>query len=570
LKPAEPTTEFHHLKPDMLALIANKLAHGPRAEAVRDVVRLSVVNRALREAVTTDSHARRRLRDDAPLFGNARQLIKELLSGDPNPQPEEARLCLPVLGLLDRQQQATLVRALTDPASYSCDHCRSIHRAFEELVPRLAELDPPLREDLVERAIGYPEDKIAASAIGELAGGLAHLDTPLIDRLVHRATTLRRRDWRANAIVHLSVGCGQLNPDQRQRLWQATQDLQGQHPSVMQGLGAQLKHLLPNQRTHLFEQALHLRSLNQRAIVLTGVAASIDVLDKQQRTILFTQALSFPAGSWQRANIVCALAAGVKHMTDDERIQVVNAVRGLGLDRDRGTAILGARLAHLEPEQQHQLLDDAAGWPDAEKATAVAGFSTIFVSPAIRPVMAVAGFAAEVQGMEPACRRKVGNLVLGMTDDDAMARAIGALGPQLRHLDGDQRDAVVKQALRLLSSETVCGASSSDRPLRALTAGLGAGMEALRGQQRDALVAAVAAMHRHSSPGALDFRHLPAIATAIAGLASGQQHLSEAGFAALVQAASRVENDLPMARYQLASSQHREARATVLFGLVQA
>jgi hypothetical protein len=578
LKPAEPATQFHDLKPDTLALIANKLAQGPRAEAVRDVVRLSVVNQALREAVTTDPQASRR-RMDGPVIGNlianAWQLIKDLLRGpqysDSNP---EARVCLQALGLLDRQQQATLVRILMAHAGRGIYNWTGLNNPFSELAPRLAELDPPLRAELVERAIRY-EDAIAATAIGAWGGALAHLEASSIDRLVHKATTLRQPLQRACAIRDLSAGCGHMNDTQRQHLWQATLDLQEYQGVAIQGLGAQLKHLLPDQQTRVFERALHLTDARDRHLALIGLAASIEVLDPVRRQTLFTQALGVPAESHERAQVICALAAGLEHMTPVQRTELVVTIRESGTAR--AVAVLGAHPQHVDLQQLHQLLGDAAQWPDGDRLTALAGNADSaadrqYMEPAGRHLPAVTGFVAGLQHMEPACRRKVGALALGLDLDRSKALAIGALGPHLKHLDEDQRHAVVEQACRLLGEEVIHRTVFGPH-VRMLTTGLGAGMAALRVDQRDALAAAVAAMPVPSFSDPYLTSKMRTHAEAVAGLASGQQHLSEAGFAALVQAATHLQGFIRAAMgglsIQREMAEAMEAKATALFGLVR-
>jgi hypothetical protein len=570
--PAEQKTEFRHLKPDVLSLIANKLAQGPRVDAAREVVRLSVVNQALREAVGTDPQARRR-RTDGPLIENARQLIKELLSerqNDPDPQARFPRRvvgrqpralpCLQVLGLLDRQQQATLVRLLVDQEDRSGNwHVLPIRfTAFSDLAPHLAELDPAVRADLVEWAIDYQSEAFTALAICGLGGALAHLEDASISQLVQRATTLRRPPKRAEAIRALSTGYGHMKDAPRQQLWQATMDLQDhqEHQGVaIQGLGAQLKYLLPDQQTHLFQLAIGLDDAKGRYPALIGLAASIEVLDSEQRQTLFTQALNLPAWHAWRWALVCTLAAGVEHLTPGEYAQLVGAIQGLGDSGPaRAVAVLGAHSKHVDPQQQHQWLDGAADWSDEDRARVVQGFA--------------AGF----QDMEPACRRKVGALALGLDSDNCKAVAIGALGPHLKHLDEDQRHAVIEQACRVLDGEIVHHTLISSQ-VRRLTTGLGAGLEALRMDQRDALVAAVAALPLPSFDDTDLTSGMQKIAEAVAGLASGQQHLSEASFATLVQATSRLERFhgefMSKPHSQEARQQATEAKATAIFGLVR-
>jgi hypothetical protein len=554
--PAPRTTEVLHLTPDVLSIIANKLAQGPRLEAARDVARLAAVDRAFRQAVTTDGQASRRLMDGPPI-GKARQLIKDLLS-EPQDPDLQAHLCLPVLGLLDRPQQATLVRLLTDHAGRGRYQWPLFFTPFYYIAPHVAELEPALRAELVERAIHCEDDEIAAKAIGVMGRALAHLEDFSIDQLVHKATTLPQPLQRAHAICGLSAGWGHMNDTQRQRLWQETmalQELRGHLGVVTQGfgLGAQLKHLLPDQRTRVFNLVIGLPDTMVGRRALTALAASIEVLEPEQKQTLFTTALGVPTGSRWSLQLVCALVAGMEHMSPVQRTELIGAIQERG--PARAVADLGAHPRYVDSQQQHQLLDGAANGSDEDKATVVAGFAT------------------GLQEMEPACRRKVGALALGIDGDRSKAMAIGALGPQLKHLDEDQRHAVVEQACRLLGEEVIHPMWGS-LDVQRLTSGLGAGLEALRVDQRNALAAAVAAMPLPSIDDLDLATKMQTIAEAVAGLASGQQHLSEAGFAALLQAASRLESlhrefmSKPQTP-QEAAAKARAAIATALFGLVR-
>ena len=546
--PAPRTADVGTLPEDVLVTIVTKLARRPPAEAARDIASASVVNKALRAAVATDEHAR----SCRPLVRNARQLIERLLGGDPDPDPEDARLCVPVLGLLSRREQATLVRVLTSHAAHDTYSWTRRDDPFSEFVPHLAALDQPLRVELVERAIRDELDETTvATAIASLGGGLAHIASPSIDRLVDTATTLSRGRSRAFAIRGLCAGWGHMNGNQRQSLWRAAMELPECRFKAIEGLGAQLKHLLPKQQEQVFEQATSLRIFWQQGMALASLAASIEVLDDRQRQTLIMQGLSLPDDyEGSRSMVVCALAAGVEHMDPRGRIDLVGEITRLKNDTDRGsaTAALGPHLKHIPARQQDQLLKAAASWPVHAR------------------VVAVQGLAAGLRHMEPDQRRQLGTLVLEMDDDRCMAQAIGALGPHLQHLDTDLRDAIVEQALRLLSHEAGLD-PSRHKEVRLLSAGLGAGMEALSEEQRAALVAAAL------DPRSLQtHERLPAVAAAIAGLAAGRQHLSKDSFAGLVEAASSLETGLRIAAENrvLLQSECMEAQATAIFGLVKA
>jgi hypothetical protein len=331
---------------------------------------------------------------------------------------------------------------------------------------------------------------------------------------------------------------------------------------ALQGLGAQLKHLDATQRNQVFERAMQLPDPLERAMALSGLAASMEVLEVAQKETLFTQGLSLPNGfTGERQTMVCAFAASVEHLTDDQRIQLIAEIRGPGAasvkDRSAALAALGPHFGCLAPGLQGQLLEAAAGWPDHAKARAVTGL------------------AAALPHMGQAHRRGVAALVLGMNLDGCAARAIGALAPHLKHLKhqddgldglGGLGDAVVNRALQLLG-RLDSHESLSPEDVQALAAGLGAGMEALRAEQRSALVTtALGTRARWTHP------RLPMLAAAIGGLAAGQQHLSDPDLAALVQAAKQLQTDLRLAVefHALASWQRRQAQAAALFGLVKA
>jgi len=546
--PAPRTADFNALPLDVLPSIVTQLAQRSPAEAARDIAHTAAVNKALQSAVATNQHATRCM-DRVP---NVRHLIEHLLSGSPDPNPRDARLCVPVLGLLSRREQAMLVRVLTSPAAHGMYHWTRHDDPFSELVPHLAELDPPLRATLVEQAIRNElAEPAAAQAIARLGRALAHLDPPLIDQLLNRATGLHTELARASAIRGLCSGLGRMNQVQREQLWRAAMALPTCRFIALRGLRAQLEHLLPEQRQQVFMQATS-AGLEpwQQAQALSGLAASMEVLDQEQRQALITLGYSLPDEDGSRGEAVCALAAGVKHLQPGQRSQLVTEILGLGsaMDRSRAIAQLGAQLGHLAAGQQAELLQAAAAWRVDAKAKAVTGF------------------AAGLQHMDPEHRRTLVTLVLGMDVDSCMAEAIGALGPQLKHLDRDLRDALVEQALRLLGHEA-CRNPNCRAQVRTLSAGLGAGMEALREDQHAALVAA--AMDPRSLRTA---SHLPAVAAAIAGLSAGLRHLSKDSIAALQQAATSLEVALRSAEAtgRLPRSQCTQAHTTAVFALVRA
>lgn len=544
--PAAP--QLGHLPVEVLGVIAHKLSEGPLPDAGRDLARLSVTGKALRTGVACDEDARRCLMQ-APLVRKAQQIARGFLSGAQ--RPEAARLCVPVLGLLGPQEQARLTQILLSPANYGPHDMHGPQNAFEDLVPQLADLHPPLRAELAARSASYEDDETAATAIAGFGRGLVHLDEPSRDRLVNKAVSLSDEQFRACAIGYLSAGLERLTTDQRQRLWDAATSIQDERyqGAAIAGLCAQLKHLPPDQRDLLFGRAINLANPSGQATALAGLAAAIEDLDQGQKQTLLTQALGLP-DEFNREEVVRALAAGAQHMNPVQRNLLVGAI--LDLQSADAMAALGTGLAHLTPAHHGQLLAAAASLDGDERITAIAGLATGW------------------QFLEPDRRNEVVVLVLGMDLGNSMAEAIGALGPHLEHLDEGPRNTLAGQACDLLTAIHSGHAIGPDAA-RALATGLGAGMGALHPDQRGALVVAVAAMSPHRPLGSHNFSNLPAIAAAIAGLAAGQQHLNEPQFQALSRAAFRLEANIDLARNLINYHGSPDAtKATAFFSLAKA
>ncbi|HET7867057.1 MAG TPA: hypothetical protein VFL86_21870 [Burkholderiaceae bacterium] len=546
-RPPAPPTTFGDLPQEVLATIAQKLTLRPQAD-VADLVRAAAVNKALRSAVTSDPQTCKRL-GMAPIEQGARCLIEALLSE--SPEPHGASLCLQVLNRLDAQQQVRLVRILTVPERRGRPTWTT--HPFRALSTHLPGLVRPAQEELVRAALHHQAEEAAAQAIGGLGSGLAHLDAGSIDTLLDKAARLSDDTARSAALGGLCAGFGAMDSGQRLHLWQHVMALPARQGRALQGLGAQLKHLDATQRSQVFERTMQLPASFERAMALSGLAASMEVLEAMQKEALFTQGLSLPDGfTGERQTMVCAFAASVEHLTEGQRSQVVAEIRGLGRTsrEDRGAALtaLGPHFGRLAHDQQGQLLEAAADWPQHARTGAVTGL------------------ANALPHMAPAHRRVVAELALGLDLGSCAARAIGALGAHLNRLDHGLRDAIVNRALQLL------GGLDSDEPMppddvQALAAGLGAGMEALRPEQRSAVV--TTALGKRSR---WHYPKLPHLAAAIGGLAAGQQHMSNADRAALVQAASQLQTDLRAAvsARELSSWQCKQALATALFGLVKA
>ena len=574
--PAPRTAAFSDLPADALGLIAHKLSEGPLTEAGRHLANASMTNRALRAAVAGDDHARRCLLR-AKLQAKARQLAGSLLSG--NPGANQARLCLPFLGLLNLPEQTKLVGVLMDRTTYDPGRFPSVY-IFKQLVPHLANMDPLLHAKLAIEATRYTEDHSVSLAIQGLSGGLAHLDEPSIGQLLDKATRLHGIADRASALRSLSRGLDHMNPNQQQRLLQAAMRVAMQvamtiedrvaQDRVNAGLCAQLKHLPPSERDRLFNWAINVP--NGSTVwpkVVKGLAASAGVLEQRQKETLLTKVLdptscsSFIVAQHTKRGIR-ALAAHMEHLEPDQRLRLVNWT----LQHFRGDvapASLVSGLKHMAPHQQDQLLEAAANVPPSEQG---------------RVVM---DFVAALPSLEPAHCGKVVALTLGIVngwrheDEDARAQAMGALGPHLKHLEEDHRNTVAERALRMLENYALPTDLLMWTDVPALTLGLGAGMEALQNDLRDKLVNAVAAfafnphLFRHKD----EYRHsvsVEKIAGAIAGLASGWRHLSGPQFQTLIDAASRLEERIEQARREgrMSSVICDKLKAKLIFGLTTA
>lgn len=547
LRLRRPPTAFGDLPQEVLVTVAEKLVQGPRAD-VADLVRTAAVNKALRSALTTDPQTLRRLRL-APIEHSARCLMACLLPVGPDPY--EASLCLPVLDRLKVHEQTALVRSLTVPERPG-QPLWTPH-PFRVLAARLPDLARPAQVELLRRVALQHSTPDIAPAIGGMGVGVAHLHAGDIDLLLDRAAGIHDDDARAVALCGLCAGFGPMNDPQRLRLWDGVMALESSLGRALQGLGAQLKHLDDSQRNQVFVRAMQLNDSLESAMALSGLAASMDVLTQAQRQALVRRGLCLPNGlTGERQAMVCAFAASVEHLATNQRIELIAEILGPGAasieDRSAALAALGAHLGHLTPGQQAQLLEAAAAWPDHARAKALTGL------------------AAALPHLAPAHRRGVADLALTMKQDPCAARAIGALGPHLKHLDDGLRDALVTHALQLLGRlDSHLIASPED--VQALAAGLGAGMAALRAEQRSALVAtALGTRSRWAYP------QLPKLAAAIGGLAAGQQHLSDPEHAALVQAAAHLQTDLRLAvgSQVLSSWEGTQAQAVALFGLVKA
>jgi len=576
-----PAPQTATLPPLVLGIIASKLSEAPPVEAQRDVVRASLASKEFQAAVAGEKPAMHRLLQ-APLVQKARKLA-EKLAGSNDPQPSQRDLCVTALELMDRQHQEWVISSVLSGSSQSDDDDRfcedikqtEIYQVYDKLAPRLAHLDKTLQTKLVTKAAALPYPADAAMAAGGLGGGLAHLDPPLIDWLVDVATgqpsEIRRAQlypfaggnfaflknlnehWRAQAIRALSAGLAHMNPHQRQRMYEAATRIgEPQHQGwVLEGLGGEMKYLPPKQQDELFERASLLSDPAHLAHALAGLARSIDVLSEERTETVLAAALQLPerndAERKRKRDVVCALATQVEHLTPTQRERLV--ARILSGRSCNEIEALGPGLGHLPPEQQDQLLETVASLSRYDKAAIVAGHTP---TPSSRigwsALQAKPAMAAALPSLAPARRDKVAAIVLGIyleRDDSAThytARAIGALGPHLKHLEEGRRNALLEQAMLVLGHPH----TESWRPhtIQAMTRGLGTGLGALREDQRQALVTTVVNMDSLLPSSGRDpsfANRLMNYAEAIAGLASGQQHLSTLEFKELIEAADRMQ-----------------------------
>jgi hypothetical protein len=571
----------------VLDIIVGKVSEGPRTEAGRDLLHVSLTNKTFQAAVAGSQPARHRLLQ-APVVPKARELAKQLIGNDAL-ENAERNLCLRALCLLDRQQQAHVVLSgLPDRSLCDREDIKEtgIYQAYEQLVPRLAQLDKTLRTELATGATMKMYLANTAMAVSGLGGWLAHLDAPLVDRLVDAATGQPSQEWRsqvspdhasryldplehmsdqlrAQAIRGLSVGLGHMKPDQRQRMYNAAMTIvEAQHRGwVFEGLCGEMKYLPEEQQDELFERAMALTDPEHLAHALVGLAKAIDVLKGDRTETVLTKALQLPDGDSEeterKRRVVCALATQVEHLTPTQREVLVARILSVGSWRE--IAALGPGLGHVDPRQQDQLLETVARLQNSDKAWAIAGsipYPATHEEPPALPVL-----AAALPSLAPARRDKLAAIVLGLGREGSasatsdMAFAIGALGPHLEHLQEDRRNALVDQALRVLGGQQV------DRLcciIRTMTSGLGAGLGALREDQRQALVDAVANMPSLLPRSCEDRSYtdspftdrLMDCAEAIAGLASGQRHLSTPQFKELIEAADRLK-----AKYEVADKE---------------
>ena len=560
-----PRAAFSNLAADALCIIARKVSEGPPAKAGRYLANASMADRALRAAVAGDEQARWCL----PLARKARQLAGSLLSEDPN--AKRALLCMPVLGLLNPQEQTKLVQILLESAIHHSHDMIVGLSTFEQFFPQLVDVDKLSHAELVTWVTGYTDNDSAASAIYALGGGLAHSDGSLIDRLLDKATSLREEWLCARALRGLSKGLAHMDPNQRQRLLQAAKDIRDMatRDGVELSLCAQLEHLPPDKRDRLFEWALDFpKDSRWWPDVVTALAASAKFLTQSQQETLLTNVLDCPA---LPSNIVSmntetgtrALAANMEHLHPDQRLRLVDwalqhFTPSTALD------LLGSGIKHMAPHQQDRLLETAVHLSPREKRDLISDFATALPS------------------LEPASRGKVVALALGIVNDDGdhrndyMARAMGALGPHLEHLEEGHRNTVAGRALDILKSyRGKLKLPMSD--LRELAVGLGTCIGALREDLRNELVNAVAAfdanpdLFRDEAPYV--YRdYVQTIAGVIAGLASGRQHLSGPQFQTLIDAASRLEERIEQARGKgrVPPDMCDEMKAKLIFGLATA
>lgn len=528
--PAPRAASFDSLPADVLGQIAHRLTQGPGAEVGRNLVRASLASKALRAAVAgaCDGQARRHIQQ-GPAVQKARALA-HALARDLGPNIRAAGLGLwrPALHLLSRTQQAQWAQAAVQRANLHQDlHWDDIgqttlHHRFKQFVPHLAVLDATVRADIVSQALDQPDDAHVAMAIGGLGGGLAHLEAASISRLLDRGLSLPEGPGQAQALRDLSAGLAHMQPDQRQRLCEAALHMhQASHEgTVLQGLCAQLAHVPPPWRDPLFSRAMALADAAHPAHPLAGLARGLPGLDEHATEAVLSKALGLSHPECHE-RAICALASRLESLDAGQARRLAEAV--LRLAPARAVMALGPGLGRLPADLQDRVLHAAAGLAGADKAGALRALA--------------AGLPAQAPGRHD----QVAAILLGMDSTDwHTPGAIGALWPHLQHmhLDDGRRDALLDQALRALDHV----ARDPSRPqIETLTRGLGAGLGALREDQRQGLVTAVARLSSRIPQTHHPYGRLMAAAQAIAGLASGGLHLSTRQFDELLEAADQLQ-----------------------------
>jgi len=532
-RPAPPTT-FQSLDQDALSVVWRKLSEGPPEAARRNVLFLAMTNKAFLKSAAVDETAKIRLLE-AALVQKTCKLVDRLRDYFRIADADRVGLLASVLRVVNPQVQSRLITGWgrpddwREPRPHEDDDIRrrELYKAFQEFVPHLAHLDETRRSELVHKATDCIDPALAAMAIGGLSRGLAHLTAPMIEQLMGRAFGLQNKKWRAQAIRDLSDGLAHMNPGQRQRMVQAAVSIHDPQLLgwVLEGLCAELEHL-PAERGELFERAMALSAPAHLARALTGLAGALGVLDDAHQETVLTKALSLPAPH-PRHEVVCALAAKAEHLGPQQRRRLVDAI--LQTRSHHEIAALGASLGHVSTDQQDLLLEVVANLEHTQKA------------------VALEGLAAGLPSLGPSHRDKLAASVLALDKLHwKTAAVIGAMGPHLKHLGDSRRDALFDQALLALGDIAETHALED---MKALTAGLATGLAALREDQRQTLVTEAVTLAsrvpRRSRRNLCNHtcNSLMLRANAIAGLASGRQHLKAQQFELLIEAAHQLQAD---------------------------
>jgi hypothetical protein len=548
---------------DIVGHVAGK---SPRhdEEVIRSLLALRVTNKALHEAVDTHELACARLSPQAKLvqavLREARAAADDVLQTKPNTKlPEGIKEdCLRIVHLLDKKQQAELLDLLFrfDSSYTKHDRGRSgcpvlladasywnfVERAVEGLASRLHLLDGPLRTHLVNQVLEPDisrdrrlQPKDVARSIRALGRGLAHLDEDLRNRLVRKAVSLPSIDDRAVAIRGLSAGWVHLDTEAQKALYRAAVGIEDSSVGgrsvfdhAIGGLCAQFQFLQPSQQEFLFNQAIGRADHPGCSEALAGLAASLTHLSPDQQENLLGRLLSAP-GNRDWPSLTRMLAPNLGHLGPHQRGQLLDACLAHdsgdnGIGQARSIAALAQGLEHLTSHQQTRLIQAAASlfYPEPK-------------SPAI------GGLAAGMQCLPPNLRADVVALVTGprlsWSYDFHQARDIGALGLSLQHLQEQQQDELVNQAIQLL--QEVGQLHRYPDAVLQMMSGLGASLGMLKPGSRQALIDTV--VGKVQQPGKGD--RIIGIA-AMAGLGAGLQHLSEPQCQTLLAAVSWLSQEI--------------------------
>jgi hypothetical protein len=283
----------------------------------------------------------------------------------------------------------------------------------------------------------------------------------------------------------------------------------------------------------------------------------IDVLDDAHKDTVFTHAITMSDELSKREakrEALCTLAAKMEILKPDQCSRLADEI--LRREQKEEIAALWRGIKHLTDPQLNRLLVVTSRMDSIGKS------------------MAVPRLAEGLQAMDPSRRgevvAKLAAIVLAMPGGKFVPELIGTLGPHLKLLGEEKRNALVKRAVEILGHLSLpYPHAPSSASIQALTRGLGAGLGALSADPRQELVTAVAKLDPNTPEPGYARPSPPAVAEAIAGLALGGHHLDDSQFKTLVDAADEFEKT--MLQYEQGDVSFRlNTRAIATFGLATA